>query len=274
MFPLKDDLPTSRFPAITVALIAINVLAYFIWQRGGITSGPDEAQMLTWGWIPWEIQHAGEQCSAAGDQIMCGSEIAGQPVAVTALTSMFMHGSVFHLGGNMLFLWIFGNNIEDGLGRVKFIGFYLAAGVAAIALQTLLSSGDDAAIPMIGASGAIAGVLGGYVLLYPRARVLTVVLIILFFTILRIPALVMLGVWFAQQAILGALGLTETVGDGDGVAYFAHIGGFAFGLLAIKLLRPERNPIYDQLVAARRNPQSRALTSPEAPARRGRRSRW
>ena len=272
MFPLKDDLPTSRFPAVTVALIVINVIAYFVWQHGGITSGPDEAQMLTWGWIPWELQHAGEQCSAAGDQITCSSQIAGEPVALTALTSMFMHGSVFHLGGNMLFLWIFGNNIEDGLGRLKFTGFYLAAGVAAITLQTALSTGDEAAIPMIGASGAIAGVLGAYVLLYPRARVLTVVLIVLFFTILRIPALVMLGVWFAQQAVLAALGLTETVGDGDGIAYFAHIGGFAFGLATITLLRPRRNPVYAELVAARRDPQARTLAAPEAP--RGTRRRW
>jgi membrane associated rhomboid family serine protease len=187
---------------------------------------------------------------------------------------MFMHGSIFHLAGNMLFLWIFGNNIEDSLGRVKFLLFYLAAGAAAIALQTVITTGDDTAIPMIGASGAIAGVLGGYILLYPRARVLTVVLIILFFTIIRIPAILMLGVWFAQQALLGAAGLTETVGGGDGVAYFAHIGGFVFGVAAIGLLRPVKNPVYEQLLAERAGPHARSLDAPESPRAPRSRRRW
>ena len=270
MFPLKDDLPTTRTPVLTIALIVANVLAYLLWQHGGLTSPPDAAQAIDWGWIPWEAQHPGEQCAAQGDAIACGAGIAGNSVALTALTSMFLHGSALHLGGNMLFLWIFGNNIEDGLGRAKFLAFYVGAGLAAVALQPVFATGDRATIPMIGASGAIAGVLGAYVLLYPRARVLTLVLIVFFFTFIRIPALVMLGVWFGQQLLFAALGLNDAVGDG--IAYFAHIGGFLFGLATIRLLRPDRNPVYEQVLAARREQQLAGLLRPEAPSgsRRGR----
>ena len=151
---------------------------------------------------------------------------------------MFMHGGLLHLGGNMLFLWIFGNNVEDSMGPVKFIVFYLLAGIAATALQTAIN--PDSAVPNIGASGAVAGVLGGYLLLFPRARVVTVVFIIIFFTILELPAMLFLVIWFAQQALFGYFGLTDGAGEGGGVAYFAHIGGFVFGLLAIKLFASER----------------------------------
>ncbi len=156
---------------------------------------------------------------------------------MTVFTAMFMHGGLLHLGGNMLFLWIFGNNVEDSMGPVKFIVFYLLAGVAATALQTAIN--PDSAVPNIGASGAVAGVLGGYLLLFPRARVVTVIFIIIFFTILELPAMLFLVIWFAQQALFGYFGLTDGAGEGGGVAYFAHIGGFAFGLLAIKLFASE-----------------------------------
>jgi membrane associated rhomboid family serine protease len=153
---------------------------------------------------------------------------------------MFMHASIVHIGGNMLFLWIFGNNVEDAMGHVKFLAFYIAGGLAALALQVAVAPSSHA--PTLGASGAIAAVLGGYILLYPRARVLTLVIIIFFFTVIELPALVMLGIWFAQQAVFGATNLTTPTGSSGGVAYFAHIGGFAFGLLTIKLLarRPKR----------------------------------
>ena len=137
---------------------------------------------------------------------------------------MFMHASILHIGGNMLFLWIFGNNVEDSMGRVKFLVFYLLGGLAALALQVAV--GPNSTAPTLGASGAIAAVLGGYILLYPRARVLTLVFIILFFTVIELPALVMLGIWFAEQAVFGAAGLTNPTGRGGGVAYFAHVGGF------------------------------------------------
>jgi len=144
-----------------------------------------------------------------------------------------MHGGLLHLGGNMLFLWIFGNNVEDAMGPVKFVAFYLLGGLAALALQVAIDPGST--VPTIGASGAIAAVLGGYILLYPRARVLTVIFIVFFFTLVEIPALFVLGIWFLQQVVFGYFGLNEPTGSGGGVAYFAHIGGFAFGLLTIRL---------------------------------------
>jgi membrane associated rhomboid family serine protease len=148
-----------------------------------------------------------------------------------------MHGGLLHLGGNMLFLWIFGNNVEDSMGRLKFTVFYLLAGLAASALQVAIN--PDATVPSIGASGAIAGVLGGYLLLFPYARVITLVFIIFFVTIVEVPALWILGFWFVQQLLFGYFDLGAQGGDG-GVAYFAHIGGFVFGLLAVKLFVDDR----------------------------------
>ena len=154
---------------------------------------------------------------------------------------MFTHAGLLHLGGNMLFLWIFGNNVEDAMGRVKFALFYLGAGLAALALQVAV--GPDEVVPTLGASGAVAGVLGGYLLLYPRARVVTLVFIILFFTVLELPAIAFLAIWFFQQAVFGALDLTNPTGGAGGVAYFAHIGGFLFGLLTVKLLATRRKDV-------------------------------
>jgi membrane associated rhomboid family serine protease len=249
VFPLKDNVPTNRFPVVTVALIVMNTIVYFFLQKhtGGIFSGPVDTNVVKYGAIPYELTHSGQRCEVLGTHIGCGPGEAGPvPTYLTVLTSMFMHGGILHLAGNMLFLWIFGNNVEDAMGRVKFVLFYLAGGVAALALQTLV--GPNAAVPTVGASGAIAAVLGGYILLYPRARVITLIFIILFFTILELPAMVVLGLWFLEQAVFGATNLTNPTGGGGGVAYFAHIGGFAFGLLTIKLLArhpnvvPQRHP--------------------------------
>jgi membrane associated rhomboid family serine protease len=164
---------------------------------------------------------------------------------------MFMHGSLLHLGGNMLFLWIFGNNIEDSMGPLRFGAFYLLGGLAAVLAQVLVD--PSAAVPTVGASGAIAAVLGGYALLYPRARVVTLIFIVIFFTVIELPALLVLGLWILIQLFLGANDLTSPAGTDGGVAYFAHIGGFVFGLLAIRLFanqvqddyeRPHRLPVY------------------------------
>jgi membrane associated rhomboid family serine protease len=161
---------------------------------------------------------------------------------------MFMHASILHIGGNMLFLWIFGNNVEDSMGPIKYFCFYILGGIAALALQVAIDPNSTA--PTLGASGAIAAVLGGYILLYPRARVLTLVFIIFLFTIIEVPAMFVLGFWFIQQALFAAGDLTNPTGGGGGVAYFAHVGGFAFGLLTIKLLAtrrkqiPPRYPVY------------------------------
>ena len=236
MFPLKDNIPTLRFPVVTVALIALNVIAYFFWQKGGLTLGDPSSQeylcqLYDYAEIPYEVTNPGEQVGVQG----CDAPTA--PTWLTLFTAMFMHGGLLHLGGNMLFLWIFGNNVEDSMGPVKFLVFYLLGGLAAAALQ--IAIGPDSQIPNLGASGAVAGVLGGYLLLFPRARVITVIFIVFFFTIIELPALLILGFWFVQQVLFGYFDL-NSAGEGGGVAYFAHIGGFAFGLLAIKLFADER----------------------------------
>jgi membrane associated rhomboid family serine protease len=244
VFPLKDNIPTERFPVVTVALIALNVLAYFFFQHGTISlgdpTGADYLQNLfDYAWIPVELID-GVQCvpDQAFQAVECTAGVADQPpVYVTVFTAMFMHGGLLHLGGNMLFLWIFGNNVEDSMGPLRFIVFYLLAGLAATALQTAFNT--DSAIPNIGASGAVAGVLGGYLLLFPRARVITVIFIIFFFTIVELPAILILGFWFVQQVLFGYFGLSSG-GEGGGVAYLAHVGGFVFGLAAIRVFASER----------------------------------
>jgi membrane associated rhomboid family serine protease len=238
VFPLKDNIPTLRFPAVTTALIALNVIAYFLWQRGGISLGePDSPHFICnlydYAEIPFEITHPGEQVVVAGEG--CGLPTA--PTWLTVFTAMFMHGGLLHLGGNMLFLWIFGNNVEDSMGPVRFLLFYLLGGIAATALQVAI--GPDSTVPGIGASGAIAGVLGGYLILFPRARVVTLIFIVFFFTIVELPALLILGFWFVEQLLFGYFDVNSG-GEGGGVAYFAHIGGFAFGLAAIKLFADEQ----------------------------------
>ena len=178
MFPLKDNIPTDRFPVVTVVLIVLNVIVYFFLQDGGwsLTSN-------TTG--DWPVdEYALVPCDISGE---CAAPAGHVGDVASLFTSMFMHGSLLHLGGNMLFLWIFGNNVEDSMGPVKFILFYLAGGVAADALQIVFDTGS--AVPTLGASGAVAAVLGGYILLYPRARVVTVIFVIVFFTILELPAL-------------------------------------------------------------------------------------
>ncbi len=269
MIPIKDNIPTLRFPVVTVALIALN-LVVFAWQLTqstdpGSSSSPHipsvsqrDETMLEYGAIPYRLTHPGKDCAvgrvpgrANGGggslQVVCQgtsdyrsaqsqpdfSPLDSPPWWVTVFTSMFLHGGVLHIAFNMLFLWIFGNNVEDSMGRPRFLLFYLLAGVVAAYAQALLTSGST--VPAIGASGAIAGVLGGYLLLFPRARVLTVVLIILFFTIIEIPASILLAIWFVLQFVPALGQVTSSVAGGEGIAYWAHVGGFAFGLAAIKL---------------------------------------
>jgi rhomboid family protein len=240
VLPLRDNIPTSRTPYVTIALIALNVAIYFLWQRGGITLGdPDNAHYICnlqdHGAIPYEFTHPGKQV-----EIATGCAPPTAATWTTAFTSMFMHGGLLHLGGNMLFLWIFGNNVEDSMGYVKFTLFYLLGGIAALLLQVIV--GPNSQVPTLGASGAIAAVLGAYIILYPRARVVTVIFIIFFFTILELPALLVLGIWFLQQALFGYFDLANPAGGGGGVAYFAHIGGFVFGLLAVRVLAKRPPP--------------------------------
>jgi rhomboid family protein len=287
VLPLKDNNPTSRFPVMTVALI-VACVAVFIWQLNFPTDqrldqagfGAIDQSSLEYGAIPYRITHPDTgDCSvgavaetqgqfAAGvvcpgtmeyrEAVAIGRQESGaQPIPineaawwVTLFTSMFMHGGFLHIAGNMLFLWVFGNNIEDRLGRVKFLLFYVLAGLIAVYTQALIDTGSTA--PTIGASGAIAGVLGAYALLYPHARVLTLIFIIFFVTLVEIPALILLGVWFFLQFVPALGQVAVETGGGEGVAYFAHVGGFLFGLAvagAILLARgreepPPRLPVY------------------------------
>jgi membrane associated rhomboid family serine protease len=254
VFPIKDNIPTRRFPVFTVAIIAINVVVFFGFQDPTLSLGGasvNDQKVVDYGVIPYELTHPGDHCGeAATGQVLCegqpgviGKAPAQPPTWLTLFTAMFMHGGLLHIAGNMLFLWIFGNNVEDSMGRGRFIAFYLLGGIAATLGQTLID--PSSTTPTIGASGAIAAVLGGYALLYPRARVLTVVFIILFFTVVELPALLVLGAWFLLQVLYGAADLAQPLGGG-GVAYFAHIGGFLFGLLMIRLFADRVHDDYDR----------------------------
>ena len=254
MIPLKDNIKTDRPPYVTIALIVLNTLIYFVLQHktGGILSGPDDSGVVHYGAIPYELTHLGEHCDIVenGAAIGCPVSTDQPPTLLTIFSAMFMHGSILHLAGNMLFLWIFGNNVEDSMGHVKFVIFYLLGGIAALALQTAV--GPNSVIPTVGASGAIAAVLGGYILLYPRARIVTLIFIVFFFTIVELPAMLVLGLWFVEQVAFGYFDVANPTGGGGGVAFFAHIGGFAFGLAAIKLFAsnakdyspPPKYPVY------------------------------
>ncbi len=221
-----------------MAIIVICCVVYFGLQRGGL-SGPSDQSVVKYAAIPYEITHPGKHCGlVSGGSVACQGQagVSGHPPSqpstwLTILFAMFMHGSLLHIAGNMLFLWIFGNNVEDSMGRPRFAAFYLLGGLAATATQVL--AGPNSSIPTLGASGAIAAVLGGYALLFPRARVLTVVFIIIFFTVIELPALLVLGLWFLLQLADASAAHGDVTGGG--VAYFAHVGGFVFGLLLIRL---------------------------------------
>jgi membrane associated rhomboid family serine protease len=272
LIPLKDNVPTSRFPLITVLLIVVNV-GFFVWQLSFSTddySSPAMQELglnerdqnsVEYGAIPYRLVHPGEDCAAGATSgpsgleadVVCEgtdeyaeAESSGQPFQpldeapwlLTILTSMFMHGGILHIAFNMLFLWIFGNNIEDAMGPARFLLFYLLAGAAAVYSQTALD--PNSTVPTIGASGAVAGVLGAYALLLPRAKILTLIFIIFFVTLVEIPAYVMLGIWFVLQ-FLPAVGQVATADLADGgIAYFAHVGGFAFGIAMVKLFIARR----------------------------------
>lgn len=218
MLPLKDNIPTDRFPVITVLLIGINLLVYLY----EFTLGPAVDEFLMqYGMTPYEITH--------GTSIYPRGAF---PVFATLISSMFLHAGILHVGGNMLFLWIFGNNVEDSMGRFRFVLFYLMCGLVAGFAQIVIDPGST--VPNVGASGAIAGVLGGYILLFPRARVTTLIFLGIFITFVQLPAIVVLLFWITLQILLGVSGLYSTMVD-SGVAYFAHIGGFVAGILTIKL---------------------------------------
>jgi membrane associated rhomboid family serine protease len=226
MIPLRDEVPTRNFPIITVILIAVNVMVYL--YQLFLAPPAYEAMLYKWAFIPIEYTRA----------VQVVPELS-VPYGVTIFSSMFLHGGFMHLAGNMLYLWIFGNNIEDYLGKVKFIIFYLISGIAAVATFTVVDPASE--VPLIGASGAIAGVMGAYMVLYPNARVHTLIFLGFFIQSVRVPAKILLIFWFVLQVISG---LPTLAGPSrGGVAFFAHVGGFAFGWLYFKLTR--KRPAYD-----------------------------
>lgn len=218
MFPLKDDNPTRRFPVLTVGLILINVVVFFF----EMSLGPPQIEALLnrFGVVP-----------ARFDEGRLGHAV------LTLFTSQFLHGGVLHVGGNMLYLWIFGNNIEDQLGRTGFLFFYLAGGAIAALAQVL--SNPQSTVPAVGASGAIAAVLGAYLVLFPKAQVHTLIILFIFIRIVPVPAALWLGIWFAIQVFSAAGSRTQE----GGVAWFAHAGGFVFGVLVALLSAPARRRV-------------------------------
>ncbi len=232
MIPIRDVNPTRHRPWVTLSLIGLNVLAFTLWQGFPITgefSFEQQKVVVCNGAIPSELATFEPIVELQGP---CG----GKSVLLSLFTSMFLHANLLHIGGNMLFLWVFGNNVEDRMGPIVFLLFYIAAGVAAAYGQVLPDANSQ--IPLIGASGAIAGTLGAYIVMYPRARVLTLVMFF-FITFVELPAILVLGLWFALQFLSGFGQLGQEVSGG--VAFFAHIGGFVFGML-VALLFYRRRP--------------------------------
>jgi membrane associated rhomboid family serine protease len=258
LIPIRDNLPTDSFPVVTLTIIVINVLVFLFLQGPSFSlSSSQEVNPKTiveYGATPYRITHPGKRCELALVQTQTGSStvpvcqgtadyraaaqgaqiehIHQPPAFLTIFTSMFMHGGLFHIGGNMLYLWIFGNNVEDTLGHGRYLLFYLLSGVAAALAQTAV--GPSSMVPMVGASGAVSGVLGAYLLLFPHARVTTLIILGFFFRLVQIPAMVVLGFWIVLQ-LLNGLG---SFGSSGGVAFFAHIGGFLVGMGLLYVLKP------------------------------------
>jgi membrane associated rhomboid family serine protease len=223
VFPVKDNVPTRSFPILTAALIAVNAAVWFFYELPNLNRAVDELA-----YHPCEVE---DSCA-----------VVGEDWPVTAVTSMFMHGDWLHIIGNMVFLWIFGNNVEDALGKVRYVLFYFLGGFAATALQTFITleygTQAESEIPNLGASGAVSAVLGAYLLLLPRARVVTLIFL-LFIWIREFPAWIFLGIWFVFQLVAGGMSLVSPE-EGGGVAFFAHIGGFVFGMATVYLFRKRR----------------------------------
>jgi membrane associated rhomboid family serine protease len=246
MIPYKDDNPSRTFPFITILLILINTAVWVYYRMQGDLVY--ERAIFEFGMIPYGVLNHVQLPfkNFAGQYLHYYGKLPAYPAAVppylTIFTSMFMHGGLAHLAGNMLYLWIFGNNVEDYLGHIRYIFFYLLCGVAAAGTHLFFNAGSQ--IPTVGASGAISGILAAYLLLYPSARVHVLVPIFIFFTTFTVPAALVIVVWFLFQ-VLATMG--STAAGGAGVAYWAHVGGFALGLVWIffRCLRyPPRRPYF------------------------------
>jgi membrane associated rhomboid family serine protease len=248
MIPIKDENPVSSTPVVTIVLIAINIVVFL--TEPLFASGPDarfqEARYFVCkASVPYEVTH-GERIADARvrgvefeDQIdnffaeIERRECPRKNVWLSIIVSMFLHGSILHIAGNMLFLWVFGNNVEDRLGKPKFVAFYLLSGIAATYAQSYVF--PSSATPLVGASGAIAGILGAYLLMFPRARIRSLVILVIFITMIELPAMVVIGLWFVLQLVSGI----GSVAADTGVAYMAHVGGFLAGMLLLLVFRPK-----------------------------------
>jgi membrane associated rhomboid family serine protease len=227
--PISDENPTSRRPYVTYALIVVNVLVWFFELSRGVFEST-----FDYGAIPsWVLHQMRDGTLQLGGLVRGGGAITLHqevPWPWTLVTSMFMHGGWLHIIGNMWFLWIFGDNVEDAMGSAKYLVFYLLCGLAAAAAQVL--SQPSSQVPMVGASGAIAGVLGAYIVLYPHARVRCLWILFIIITTVWVPAWLLLGIWFISQFFM----------PGEGVAWMAHVGGFITGFLLVRLFVPRRPP--------------------------------
>ena len=248
MIPIKDENPVSSTPIITIIIIAINILVFL--TEPLFESGPDaqfqEAKyFVCQASIPYEVTHGERIADARARGIEFEDRIDNafaeiqriscpkKNVWLSILVSMFLHGSILHIAGNMLFLWVFGNNVEDRLGKGKFIAFYLLSGVAATYAQSYVF--PSSATPLVGASGAVAGILGAYLLMFPRARIRSLVILVIFITMIELPASIVIGLWFVMQ-LVSSVG---SVAADTGVAYMAHVGGFLAGMILLLIFRPK-----------------------------------
>jgi rhomboid family protein len=255
MFPIKDENPTFSTPVITIAIIALNVVLFFT-EPLFVGSSPEERNFLQAQYfvckaaVPYEVTHGerlsdalarGHQFETEKDVLLAQLQARSCPdknVWSSIFLSMFLHGGFLHIIGNMLFLWVFGNNVEDRLGKLKYVPFYLLSGIAATYAQSYVF--PDSAAPLVGASGAVAGVLGAYLLMFPRVRIRYLVILIIFLTTVELPAIVGIGLWFVLQLFQSVGSISG--GADTGVAYMAHIGGFLAGMLLLAVLRPRRIP--------------------------------
>ena len=242
MFPIRDDNPHFLTPYATYAIIALNALAWIVLQGFGLEPTLS-GSLCSLGLIPGELL----QTAPPGVRVPIGPDavcvLSDSPSWLTPITSMFLHGGWFHIIGNMWFLWIFGNNVEDAMGHVRFVVFYVLCGLAAAAAQT--ATNPESVIPMVGASGAIGGVMGAYVILYPRVHVHMLLVLGFYVTTFAVPAVFMLGYWFLIQLLSGAVSIGA---EGGGVAFWAHVGGFVAGAVLVFVFRNprllERHPYY------------------------------
>ena len=224
MIPLKDDIPARRFPVVNIGLIGVNIVVFLF----EMAAGPHLDQVIMrFGFVPAQFSSM-----YSWDYLDIGRY-------TTVFTSLFLHGSLFHVLANMWVLWIFGDNVEDCMGRLRYLVFFLLCGIASVMAQAL--SNPDSTLPLVGASGAISGVLGAYFLTYPRARILTLVPIFILFYLIDIPAFIFLGIWFLIQFVSGyASMIAEDGAAGGGIAWWAHVGGFSAGVVLVHFFRQEK----------------------------------